>query len=132
MTGKEIARTAFGLAFMFAGGMHFVVPTYYRAIVPPGLPSPSLLVAVSGVGEVLGGLGLLVPRWRSAAGIGLIALLIAVFPANVEMLRQARVRDVSPGVELLLWLRLPLQAVFIWWAWRLSRPPRSATGELST
>ncbi len=131
MSGSELARAAFGLAFVCAGVMHFVAPAYYRVIVPTALPAPDLLVVVSGVAEVIGGLGLLVPRVRSAAGIGLIALLILVFPANVEMLRQARTRDVSPGVELLLWLRLPLQAVFIWWAWRLSRPPRSATGELS-
>ncbi len=83
---------------------------------------------MSGVAEIAGGIGLLVPRFCRAAGLGLGLLLLAVFPANVEMLRQARARGVSPAAEVWLWLRLPLQAVLIWCAWRLSRgdTPRDA------
>lgn len=92
---------------------------------PPYLPAPATLVAVSGAAEVAGGIGLLVPRWRSAAGIGLMALLVLVLPANVEMLRQARAHGASPLAESLLWLRLPMQAVLVWAAWRLSRPSLS-------
>ena len=84
-----------------------------------------MLVAVSGVAEIAGGVGFLTRRWRQAAGWGLIALMVAVFPANVEMLRQAREHRASAQVQTLLWLRLPLQAVLIWWAWRLSRPSAS-------
>ncbi len=122
MTRSDVARIAFGALFVMAGAMHFVVPASYRAIVPGYLPAPAVLVAVSGVAEMAGGLGLFVPRWRAAAGVGLMALLVAVLPANVEMLRQARAQGVPPLAEALLWLRLPFQAVLIWWAWRLSRP----------
>ena len=122
MTRSEVARTAFGVVFILAGILHFVVPAYYRAIIPPYLPAPATVVAVSGMAEVAGGVGMLLPRWRQAAGLGLVVLLLAVLPANVEMLRQGRAHGVSPGHEALLWLRLPFQAVLMGWAWRLSRP----------
>ena len=77
--------------FTFAGVMHFVKPEPYAAIIPPWLPNAPLLVALSGAFEILGGLGVLAPRTRRAAGWGLIALLIAVFPANVQMLHLAYV-----------------------------------------
>jgi len=115
------ARVAFALAFILAGALHFVAPAYYRAVMPPYFPAPAALVAVSGAAEIAGGLGLLVPRLRQAAGIGLMLLLVAVLPANIEMLRQARADRVSPVIEALLWLRLPLQAFLVWAAWRLSR-----------
>jgi len=118
-------RAVYGLSFIAAGAMHFVVPAYYQAIVPSYLPAPAALVAVSGVAEIAGGIGLLIPWLRPAAGIGLIALLVAVFPANVEMLRLYRAHGVAGWTETVLWLRLPLQAVLIWWAWRLSRPERA-------
>ncbi len=122
MTRTGAARIAFGALFVAAGALHFIVPHAYRAVMPPYLPAPATLVAVSGAAEVAGGVGLLIPRWRSAAGIGLMALLVLVLPANVEMLRQARAHGASPLAELLLWLRLPFQAVLGWGAWRLSRP----------
>ena len=119
---SDLPRVAFGVAFIAAGILHFVYPAYYQAIVPPYLPAPAALVAVSGVAEIAGGVGFLVRRWRRAAGWGLIALMVAVFPANVEMLRQAREHHASGLAQAALWLRLPLQGVLIWWAWRLSRP----------
>lgn len=122
MRQSDLARTVFGLIFVSAGILHFAFPDYYRAIVPAYLPAPSALVAVSGVAEVAGGVGLLLPRWRQAAGVGLILLLIAVLPANVEMLRQGRARGVGVAGETMLWLRLPFQIVLMWAAWRLSRP----------
>lgn len=126
MTRSDAARTAFGLSFVVAGTLHFLAPNYYRAIVPSYLPASGALVAVSGAAEIAGGLGLLVYCLRQAAGIGLILLLLAVFPANIEMLRLARARGVPGWAEAILWLRLPLQAVLIWWAWRLSRPGPSS------
>ncbi len=122
MTRSEVARTAFGVAFILAGILHFMVPAYYRAIIPPYFPAPATIVAVSGMAEIAGGVGMLVPRWRQAAGLGLVVLLLAVLPANVEMLRQGRAHGVSPVHEALLWLRLPFQGVLMGWAWRLSRP----------
>jgi uncharacterized membrane protein len=81
----RIARYAAALLFVGAGVAHFVHPEFYARLVPPALPAPRLLVAVSGVAEIAGGVGLLVPKLRRPAGYGLIALLIAVFPANVYM-----------------------------------------------
>lgn len=118
----DVGRIVYGVLFIAAGILHFVFPAEYRAIMPPYLPAPATLVAVSGLAEIAGGAGLLIPRWRQAAGIGVVVLLLAVFPANVEMLRQFRARGVTAPLETLLWLRLPFQAVLIWWAWRLSRP----------
>jgi uncharacterized membrane protein len=71
--------------FIVAGTMHFVTPAEYRQIIPPSLPMPALLVAISGVAEIAGGAGLLIRRLRRLASIGLILLLIAVFPANIYM-----------------------------------------------
>ena len=100
--------------FVGAGVMHFVKPRLFEAIVPPSLPAPRALVALSGVAEVLGGLGLLVPAVRPWAGWGLVALLVAVFPANLYMAREwERFRRFAPRWALRL--RLPLQAVLIAW-----------------
>ncbi|CAN5385099.1 hypothetical protein BH23GEM4_BH23GEM4_09840 [soil metagenome] len=83
---------------------------------PPLLPHPRALVALSGAAEIAGGIGVLVPALRCAAGVGLIALLVAVFPANVYMV--LRPAEAGGGIPLwLLWLRLPLQAALIAWVW---------------
>jgi uncharacterized membrane protein len=121
MRPSDVARVLLGLFFVLAGLLHFVVPGYYRAIVPPYLPAPALLVTISGLAEMAGGVGLLLPRWRRAAGLGLVALLLALLPANIEMLRQGRERGIAAPLEALLWCRLPLQAVLMWGVWRLSR-----------
>ena len=109
------------LAAIFIGGgiLHIVAPERYRAIMPAYLPAHDALIFWSGIAELAGGIGLLVGRVRRAAAIGLIILLVAVFPANVEMLRAWRERDVAWPGELLLWLRLPLQAVLLWAVWRV-------------
>lgn len=106
--------------FISAGVLHFVRPAFFTRIVPPFLPDPLLLVQVSGVAEILGGVGVLVPAVRLYAGYGLIALLIAVFPANVYMLVAAE--RVGMGIApIWLWLRLPLQLVLIAWVWWATR-----------
>ncbi len=107
--------------FIVTGVLHFAMPSFFVAIMPRWLPSPLLLVYVSGAFEVLGGLGLLVPATRVAAAIGLILLLAAVLPANVEMLRLARVRGASPFFQAACWLRLPLQPLLMFWVWRVSQ-----------
>ena len=121
MTSSGAARVALGVLFIVAGIMHFVVPDFYTAIIPASFPAPAALVALSGLAEMAGGMGLMIPRVRQLAGVGLVLLLIAVFPANLEMLRQARLRSGPEWVEVALWLRLPLQVVLIWLVWRLSR-----------
>ncbi len=101
-----------GLLFVSTGIMHFTAAAGFRAIVPPALGHAPALVAISGVAEIAGGLGLLVPATRNAAGIGLIALLVAVWPANIFMaLAAGSFATVAPAWAL--WLRVPLQ----WWVW---------------
>lgn len=114
-----------GLVFVVAGILHFVMPQVYLAIMPRYLPSRLLLVYVSGVFELIGGLGLLLPSTRTAAGIGLILLLLAVLPANVEMLRLAQARNASAAFQLACWIRLPLQFLLIWWVWRVAHVGRT-------
>lgn len=106
---------------MAAGVGHFVMPEFYLAMMPPWIPAPLAMVYASGVAEAAGGLGLLAPRFRRAAGVGLIMLLVAVFPANIQMLLNARADGAPFSKEMLLWLRLPLQPLFIWWVWRACR-----------
>ena len=103
---------------MTAGTFHFIKPQPFVKIVPPFLPFPLALVYISGVAEILGGIGLLVPAVRLWAGIGLIALLIAVFPANLNM-ALAPERAGLGIAPLWLWLRLPMQVVLVaavWWS----------------
>lgn len=114
-----------GAGFILAGVMHLVLPAPYVSIMPPALPSPLALVYLSGVAEIIGGIGMLIPATRRASGIWLILLLIAVFPANVQMLVNWRAEGVAWWKEALAWLRLPLQAMLIWWVWRLSRRERN-------
>ena len=112
------------IVFVIAGLLHFVMPRFYLAIMPRWLPSPLVLVYLSGVFDVLGGAGLLLPTVRTAAAVGLILLLVAVFPANVEMLRSAQARGASTLFIVACWLRLPLQALLMWWVWRVSQSAR--------
>lgn len=119
--GSSFSRTITGLVFVAAGLLHFVFPGIYEKIVPPYLPLHRGLVYTSGAAEVLGGLGLLPARTRRVAGIGLILLLAAVLPANVQMLLEARAAGKPSWWLALLWMRLPLQAVIAAWVWRVSR-----------
>ncbi len=115
--------------FYFVGGiLHFVKPGYYLQIMPSWIPASAHLplVYLSGAAESGLGAALVVPRLRRLAAWGIIALLIAIFPANVHMW----LHDVHPdGVQLPSWfhaVRLPMQAVLIAWAYWHTRPPRAA------
>lgn len=99
--------------FVGAGALHFARPRMYEAIMPPWLPAHRELVYASGAAEMLGGLGLLT-RWRREAGWFLIATLVAVFPANVQMALHPEDYRV-PGGRVALLARLPFQLVFIAW-----------------
>ncbi|HZF07773.1 MAG TPA: MauE/DoxX family redox-associated membrane protein [Thermoanaerobaculia bacterium] len=115
----NVMRWALGLFFIIAGIAHFVRPDVYLKIMPPYLPWHRGLVFLSGVAEVVLGALVLVPRCTVPAAWGLIALLVAVFPANLYMAQ-------NPGLfpklsPTLLWLRLPLQAVLIGWAYWVAR-----------
>jgi len=118
--GGRRSRLVLGVAFVAAGINHFVMPGPYEAIVPPSLKSRARsLVAISGVAEVAGGLGVLLPWTRRAAGLGLIALLAAVFPANLHMARTPESFRKIP--RWALYARLPLQPMMMLWAWRATR-----------
>lgn len=82
-------------------------------MVPAWVPYPALIVHVTGLLELLGVVGLLIPRTRELAGWCLIALLVAVFPANIQMLTTARAAGSPVLTEFLLWLRLPIQPLLI-------------------
>lgn len=108
-------QLATGVTFMTMGVLHFVAERFFTAIVPRSLPNPRALVHVSGVAEFLGGLGVLIPATRRAAGHGLLALLVAVFPANINMaVNSDRFRQFPAWT---LWARLPLQLVFAAQVW---------------
>ncbi|MCA9556616.1 MAG: DoxX family protein, partial [Myxococcales bacterium] len=110
---KRVLRGLLAAAMIAVGIAHFAAPEPFVAIVPPWLPAPLALVLVSGFFEIALGLGLLHPRTRSLAGWGLVALYVAVFPANIHMaLHQVPLGDMQPN-PVALWGRLPLQAVFI-------------------
>jgi uncharacterized membrane protein len=115
LTLKLAMTWLLGVLFVAAGVLHFVRPEFYVRIMPPYLPWHHELVLVSGAFEVLGGVGLLIPALRVPAAWGLIALLIAVFPANLHMaLHPGQYPDFPPAA---LWVRLPLQAVLVAWAY---------------
>lgn len=113
---KTTLRWILAVSVIYAGIAHFRNPEPFVKIVPNYLPAPRLLVAVSGFFEIVGGGGLLVPVTRRAAAWGLIALFVAVFPANVNMaVKHIPLAGISNPI--LLWLRLPLQLVLIAWAY---------------
>ncbi len=116
-----------GLLFVGAGVNHFVIPRPYRQIVPPWtgrVADADTIVAVSGVAEVAGGLGVLVPATRRISGWWLIALLVAVFPANLHMALNPNEFPRIP--RWALYARLPLQPLAMWWAWRATRAQPTA------
>lgn len=109
-----------GALYVVAGVMHFVATRAYVSIMPDYLPAHRALVLISGAAEIAGGVGVMAPRTRRMAAWGIVALLVCVMPANVWMVQHP---ERWPGIPVwLLWLRLPLQAVLVWWAWRYTRP----------
>ena len=109
-----------GPLYVVAGVLHFVVPELYAQIIPPFLPAPLALVYLSGVAEIAVGVGLLIPRTRRYAAWATIALLVAIFPANVYMATSMVAIEGLGGGDpssTARWLRLPLQGVLILWAY---------------
>jgi uncharacterized membrane protein len=110
-------------AFMLATGIgHFLLADEFIRMVPTWLPEPALLVAVSGVAEIAGAIGLQIRPVRRFAAWGLILLYIAVFPANVHMAMQHLSPVRMPMSPTMLWARLPFQALLVVWAWWNTRP----------
>lgn len=125
---KLILKYLLCVFYVLAGVNHFINPGFYLKIMPPYLPWHLFLVYASGVLEIVLGCIILWPSLTRIAAWGLIALLIAVFPANIHMaINPELYPEISP---LALWLRLPLQAVLIAWAYWYTRPDiQRATGQ---
>jgi len=125
------SRSALALVMVVAGTLHFVATDAYVAIMPDYLPLHRELVYLSGVFELVFGLGLLFRGTRGLSGILLILLFIAVLPANINL----AIQNIQPAgyhiPAVLLWARLPLQLVLIYWAWRVSRPDSGLSGKRS-
>lgn len=120
---KAISKFLLAIFMISAGIMHFVNPAFFRKIMPPYLPLHQELVLVSGIFEVLLGALLMVPQTSRPAAWGIIALLIAVFPANVYLFQH---QEILPAPAIIHSLRLPLQGVLILWAFWHTRPEGNA------
>lgn len=116
---KMLSLAVMSLFYIVAGVAHFIRPEFYLKMMPPVLPFPLELVYLSGVAESALGIALWVPRFKVAAAWGIIALLVAVFPANLFMLKQGGSAFGIP--DWALWSRLPIQGVFIYWAYTHTR-----------
>lgn len=121
---KVALKYLMALFYIGSGVNHFLNPDFYMKIMPPYLPWHLELVYLSGVIEIALGILLLIPRYTRLAAWGIILLLIAVFPANIYLAQNPEIMpDVSPTAHL---IRLPIQGVFILWAWWYTRPDSSS------
>jgi uncharacterized membrane protein len=119
----QTGRLLMGTLYLAAGTLHFIATSRYMAIMPPYLPAHRALVLISGAAEMTGGLGILtpIPAVQRFAAWGLVALLIAVMPANIYMVTD---HANFPTIPLwAVWARLPLQLPLIYWALLSTRPP---------
>ena len=127
ISNGQVAGLAIVFVWFFVGGiMHFVATELEASIVPPYIPWPMAAVLISGVFELLGAVGILIPSTRRSAGVGLILLTLAVTPAHIYMLQRPELFSVPLWA---LWLRLPIQVALLWlifWStWRLRLDPNT-------
>ncbi|HAN30920.1 MAG TPA: hypothetical protein DCQ06_04930 [Myxococcales bacterium] len=111
---RQLALYVAATSYIIVGVAHFTHAAFFVRIMPPGLPEPLWLVWISGAAEVLGGIGLLIAKTRKAAGYGILALLVAVYPANIYMAMQPELFS-DLGSQAALYARLPVQLVFAAW-----------------
>jgi uncharacterized membrane protein len=128
---RLVGRLLLAALFLFAGTFHLLDAQLFLSIMPPWIPQPMAGILISGVAELLGGLGLLVPvrEVQRAAGWGLLLLLVAVFPANIYMAAAHIQVDGFPSENWMSWARLPLQPVLMFvvsWATGIWPKPRDA------
>ena len=116
---RIVSRLALALCFVLAGITHFIAPATYLAIVPPYVPWPATIVAISGVAAILGGIGICFRPTRFAAGWGLIAFLIAVLPANIFSISTGMVIGGQTLPAWMLWARLPFQLLLVGWVYNV-------------
>ena len=126
LPNKQILKVLFALCMIAAGLSHFIVPHPYVKIVPPQLPYPEAIVYISGFFEILGGIGLFIPLVSQAAAWGLVLLLIAVYPANINMaVNNIHINNIPDG-NWFQAIRLPFQFVLIAWAYWYTKPDKEA------
>ena len=117
---RKLSLIGLSLFFIYFGIDHFINPEFYLSIMPPAFPLHAEAVYISGFFEILGGMSVLIAPLRKIAGWGLVVLLICVYPANIYMaITPETFPDISKG---LLYFRLPLQFLFIYWAYSVTRP----------
>ena len=117
---KKLVLFGLSIFFIYFGVDHFINPGFYLSIIPPSFPLHEEAVYISGFFEIVGGIGVLIPRFRKIAGWGLVALLIAVYPANIYM---AISPEAFPDIPIeVLYFRLALQFLFFYWAYSVTRP----------
>ena len=118
MLRPDFHRYLIGTIFVLAGLLHFLKPAFYVKIMPDYIPWHKTMVYVSGAAEIAGGIGMFVPEVRSEAAVGIILLLLAVFPANIDMsVKSVKKSGWFDIYSLLLILRLPLQFVLMYWVY---------------
>ncbi|ELZ41957.1 hypothetical protein C463_11825 [Halorubrum californiense DSM 19288] len=139
-SGRSLAPVM-GATYVVAGIAHFLIPERFAEAIPPSFPRPVALVYLSGIAEILLGIGVAIPRTRRPSAWGIAALLVAVFPANVHLARSDTLNDLVPDrlvgpARLAALIRLPFQGVLIGWALRYARAddeaassPEPATAE---
>ncbi len=117
---KIILRWLATIFFLIAGAMHFVIPEFYLAMMPPFIPFQSFFVVLTGIAEMAGGVGLQIPKLRKLTGLLMIAMLVAIFPANIYVaIAQPALPDITYSSGS-MWWRLLLQPLFIAWVWFVS------------
>ena len=115
---RKIVLLSLAIFFIYFGFDHFINPDFYLSIMPPSFPLHHEAVYISGLFEIIGGMGILIYRFRKIAGWGLFALLIAVYPANIYM---AVTPSAFPDIPIfILYLRLGLQFIFLYWAYTIT------------
>ena len=133
---KRTLGRLMGAVYAIAGVTHFLAPASFARAVPPELPRPRALVYLSGVAEVGLGLGMQFDRTRRASAWGIVALLVAVFPANVHMATDDVAGDFVPDsldglARAAAWVRLPMQALLVLWAWWHTLPSAGTAGAVT-
>jgi uncharacterized membrane protein len=114
---KSILIIISSIFYTIVGVKHFIEPDYFLSIIPPYLPFHIELVYISGFFEILFGLMILFPKYRYYGSIGLILLLIAVFPANIYLAQSKEAQEaIGASQQIAIW-RLPIQGIFIWIAY---------------
>jgi len=121
-TAQKAGLVLAAACYIVAGALHFIKPAAYMRIVPPYIPWHLAMVLITGVLEILGGVGLLIPQTRRNAAWGLVALLAAIFPANLYMATNPIETGSASIAPVLRWARLPLQLLLVWWLLWCSRP----------